>query len=84
MKIMIPIATETPRRVRNPADDADTGTGCGQHDIAWSRCTRRDNRENRKSGYLIEGHVLRLLNKNLMLCLSKHDRMDFKRTLRKS
>ena len=69
---------------RNPADDADIGTGCGQQDIAWPRGTRRDNCENRKSDYLIEGYVLRLFNNNLMLCLSKHDRMDFKRTLRKS
>ena len=62
---------------RNPADDADIGTGCGQQDIAWSRCTRRDNYENRKSDYLIEGHVLRLYNNNLMLCLPKHDHMNF-------
>ena len=84
MNIMIPIPTETPRRVRNSADDADIGTGCGQQDIAWPRGTRRDNCENRKSDYLIEGYVLRLFNNNFMLCLSKHDRMDFKRTLRKS
>ena len=52
--------------------------------IAWSWGARRDNRENRKSDYLIEGHVLRLFNINLMLSLSKHDRMDFKRTLRQA
>lgn len=72
------------QKSRNPADDADIGTGCGQQDIAWPRGTRRDNCENRKSDYLIEGYVLRLFNNNLMLCLSKHDRMDLKRTLRKS